>query len=240
MPPADDPFAAWLLSLVGAELPLSVEQQTLLVSLLGVFALFTMLLLLLLFFYGLGACCEGMVCLRSHTVASEGFLVLDEKTDVEVAAFQALAKAELVDGTPRIGAYPVGRPAYGYELPQSALGVVPASYRAYEHAPPAPHSPATHAGGSPYRGEPMPMGSLPPRLNVPTPPTTCCASPGSGAATVRGRPSSPFAARSGDSPGATSARSTSPGLAALSSRRGTPRQQDNGWRDKESPAWYGV
>ena len=71
MPPADDPFAAWLLSLVGAELPLSVEQQTLLVSLLGVFALFTMLLLLLLFFYGLGACCEGMVCLRSHTVASE-------------------------------------------------------------------------------------------------------------------------------------------------------------------------
>lgn len=104
MSSAVDPFAAWVLSISGVELPLSVEHQALLVEVLGVYVLFSLLLLLLLFLYGLGACWEGSCarCCLPHSGDSVGFLILDEKTDLEQAAFKALAKAELIDGTPRL------------------------------------------------------------------------------------------------------------------------------------------
>lgn len=98
-------FAVWLLSFVGEELPLSVEKQALVVSLLGLYVLFSLLLLALLLLFGMScgeifACFSCPSCCRGGDV--ETFVVLDEKTDIDHMAFRALAKAELVDGTPRL------------------------------------------------------------------------------------------------------------------------------------------
>ena len=102
-----EPFAAALLGLVGAQLPLSIEQQAMLVSLLGIYVVFSGLLLLLLTLYGIGSCCEGIFaccsvfsCCCRRTDGIDEFVVLDEKTDIDAVAFNTLARAELVDGTP--------------------------------------------------------------------------------------------------------------------------------------------
>lgn len=119
--PGIEPFAVWLLSLVGEELPLSVEKQSLLVSLLGVYAIFSFLIILLLLLFGVScgefcscfACCPPFwSCCQSDI---ESFVILDEKTDIDHLAFKALAKAELVDGTPRLHAG-AGRRAAGNPL----------------------------------------------------------------------------------------------------------------------------
>lgn len=226
-----DPFAAWILSVAGVELPLSLEQQSLLISLLGVYVLFSALLIMMLLLYGLGACWEGSPCCRARGAGPDGFLVLDEKTDMEAAAFQALAKAELIDGTPRLATYqyvyddtpgpvcaPSPPPDYGTPPPQTAMGFAPASARRSRS------DSARGFAASPVAGLAVPSAA-------PAYPSGVVTARASGAA-------SPFAPPSG---GAATDRPVSPTLAQLSSRRGTPRPDlGSGWRDKDSPSWYGV
>ena len=87
---SEDRFADFLLSLVGEELPLSTEKQALIVSLLGVYVLFTVLLVLLLSLLGLGSCSDlfcwewPAICRRSHarlfqTFASLLYMVTQDK-----------------------------------------------------------------------------------------------------------------------------------------------------------------
>ena len=155
-----DPFAAWCLSLLKLSLPLSIEQQTVLVSLVGVCAIFALLLLLLMLLFGFGSCCEPMCC--APRVEGDGFVVLDEKTDVEAATFRALAKAELVDGTPRFGTSPsqtmyleqppTRRAAAPAATPATpAVGFAPAAARSNSRAEKEQPS-----GRSPHKGTPLP------------------------------------------------------------------------------------
>jgi len=103
-----DPFTEWLLSVVGWKLPLSVQQQEFVVSVIGVYIIVSMALLLLLLLVGCGAACDdvlsllrGECCLcwaRFRGTKKGTFVLIDDHTDVQAAA---LAAAELADGTVR-------------------------------------------------------------------------------------------------------------------------------------------
>ena len=163
-----DPFASSVASLLGLSFPLSLEAQSLLLSLLGVYVLFTILLAVLLVLYGMGACFEGSTLCCFPQSGGTGFTVLDEKTDMEAAAFQALAKAELVDGTPRIGMLP---PPEETVLPlrQSTVSAA-ADPAAQPQTPSSPNLPTTARSdavvafapaASPGRSPPHQPGLLP-------------------------------------------------------------------------------
>jgi hypothetical protein len=158
-------FAAWLLSLVGEELPLSVEKQSLVVSLLGLYVLFSLLLLALMLLFGVScgeffACFSCPSCCRGGDV--ETFVVLDEKTDIDHMAFRALAKAELVDGTPRLHTARGGANGYGARF--EPIGGVEAFYTpsgaAQAHCPCA-GDPSVYMTGAqarmPLSGRGLPM-----------------------------------------------------------------------------------
>lgn len=240
--PAVDPFAGWLLSLVGLSLPLPIETQAMLVSVLGLYVLFSLLLVLLLLLYGVGACCEGCFgCCQPRMESANGFLVLDEKTDMEAVAFQALAKAELIDGTPRL------RTPDPYDRMSPVLPYMPQQHplaSPYGTPPPGPAgvAPASGRRSGGARGKQLPE-TQPAAASAPTGAPTASSpddSPTGGGAKAAplGAPrSSPFAPSNA---GAIMARPASPGP-QTSSRRGTPRLWSPGGKhDKECPSWYGV
>jgi hypothetical protein len=95
-----DPFASFLLSLVGWEFPLSLEQQASVVSMVGLLAFFTILLMVLLLLLHLGGSGETLFTCFPYSQDVKSFVILDEKTDMMDEA--TLARAELIDGTPRL------------------------------------------------------------------------------------------------------------------------------------------
>lgn len=165
---SEDRFADFLLSLVGEELPLSTEKQALIVSLLGVYVLFTVLLVLLLSLLGLGSCSDlfcwewPAICRRSHV---DTFVILDEKTDVDAIAYQALVRAEMADGTPRLqqlsgGYYESEQPLGGRSrTPPSARNAFATPSRAAQPAPPPPAGAFVHAPAArqPLSGRGLPQ-----------------------------------------------------------------------------------
>ena len=160
-----DPFASSVASLLGLSFPLSLEAQSLLLSLLGVYVLFTILLAVLLVLYGMGACFEGSTLCCFPQSGGTGFTVLDEKTDMEAAAFQALAKAELVDDA-AIGMLP---PPEETVLPLRQSAVSAAAGQRHSRAPSSPSADdgtldavvAFAPAASPGRSPPHQPGLLP-------------------------------------------------------------------------------
>jgi len=184
MPASIDPFAAWVVSAVGVELPLSVEQQALLVAVLGIYVLFSLLLLLLLFLYGVGTCWESTIgrCCRSASGDGMEFLVLDEKTDLEKASFKALAKAELIDGTPRLSSSPM-YDYYGSGSPQSYFDGSPSQGTLAGFATPGQAASGRSARG-PFEPAPATRSALTGR-SLPDPQAPACVPTGAPSVTTR-------------------------------------------------------
>ena len=246
-------FANFLLSLVGAELPLTETQQIFLIEMLGVCVVVFALVLLLMTVVGLGSICEDIFsllrldwCFNGGASRKGTFVVLDEHTDVEQATLATLAAAELVDGTPRVYAPEVECMPLG-----GGSGAAAAAAAARSSSGPSPFAPM-HAqrvrelGGGDAGGEGtrQPSAFASPHLSMPAQMASLQIQPGAsgGAATDRAHRlacASPASSRPASHRGA-----ASPTRSALSARASSPGPVDYrdtvGWRDKDNPAWYGV
>ena len=110
-----DPFSNWLLSMVGWELPMSEDQQALVVSLLGAYVLFTAVVAVLIMLVGVGNACDDIfallrgeccLCWARFRGSSKGtWVLLDEETDVMAAAVAAAGGGDTIvsRGTARRG-----------------------------------------------------------------------------------------------------------------------------------------
>ena len=242
-----DPFSEWLLSLVGWQYPLRIDQQALIISLLGLAVMLGLAVLLLLLTVGVSAACEdvlallrGECCLcwvRFRGTGKGTFVLLDEGTDVQAAAIVA---AELSDGRlrPSSGS-PRGIAPEDEESGQSA-GEGTDRYTSLAIVPPAAADGPTTPLNAP-RGGRSDLGPAQ-RLTLPS-------SANSGAATSRGMCSDRFGSPSPMlSQRAASAR---PGTARLSLDEAhlgardamlgaSSFRSESGWKDKCNPNWYGV
>lgn len=242
-----DPFSEWLLSLVGWQYPLRIDQQALIISLLGLAVVLGLAVLLLLLTVGVSAACEdvlallrGECCLcwvRFRGTGKGTFVLLDEGTDVQAAA---IAAAELSDGRLRpTSGSPRGIAPEDEESGQSA-GEGTDRYNSLTIVPPAAADGPTTPLNAPRGGR----SDLGPAQRLTLPSTA-----NSGAATSRGMCSDRFGSPSPMlSQRAASAR---PGTARLSLDEAhlgardamlgaSSFRSESGWKDKCNPNWYGV
>ena len=233
----NDPFASFLLSLVGLRFPLTESQQAFVVSMLGIYIVCTILLLLLMLLSGVTSCCDCAVrCCKGDEDDLTTFVVLDEKTDIDHARFQALARAEAVDGTPRLHLL------RGADSSSSSNGTqaAPTGGTGIDRTPSPIDGPAQ--ADTPAFGKGIRISANQAQVGPPTPSTPQTAG---GAASARA-PASPACLSSRVSAPLSSrpSHSATTAFAQFEKRQGrTPREPDYdafGWRDKDSPAWYGV
>ena len=244
-----DYFANYLLSLVGLELPLTVEQQAFTVSIVGMYALVTVLFFALTILSGCNMCFECTVRCCKGDEDELTFVVLDEKMDIERAEIQALARAEATDGKPRLHRFLNGGGSGGSGTATPTGGschFTPIADKAF--APTAAASADTPAAvdtPAARKGVPAPKVQLPGAGGSQSSSPSAAAATPAGASTARVDASPPcYSSRASPLSSRSPSHSADVAFAQFKLRAGqTPREPDYdafGWRDKDSPAWYGV